>query len=301
MDISSVPSEYLEAELVAHAAFEASGMARMLEVLAEFDRRRVWESWGCASAQQWLGWKCGLGGVAASERLRVARALGCLPHIREGLSRGKLSYSEVRELTRIAAADTDECLAGIAGCATAAQVAAMVRSLRRRTPKDVVQQVESRGLRWEVDEADGSMVFTLRVPTEVGQAVVAAVAAVTEVEAGVPAHRLRADACVGLICGDDEVRARPEVFVHLHADSAAFEDSTAVAPEIVECLACDGAVSTIADTPAGPVTVTKDPPPSRSRCSPRTFGTVSATGQAASRANVVRACESRVSTARTWQ
>ena len=88
MDITTVPSEYLEAELVAHAAWEATGMARMLDVLGEFDRRRVWEQWGCASPQQWLGWKCALGYVAASERLRVARVLGSLPAIRDGLSRG---------------------------------------------------------------------------------------------------------------------------------------------------------------------------------------------------------------------
>ena len=65
----------------------AQTLARMLDVLAEFDRRRGWESWGCASPQQWLGWKCGLGYGAASERLRVARALTVLPHIRDGLSR----------------------------------------------------------------------------------------------------------------------------------------------------------------------------------------------------------------------
>jgi hypothetical protein len=174
MDIATAPSEYLEAELVAHAAFEATGMARMLDVLAEFDRRRGWESWGCASPQQWLGWKCGLGYGAASERLRVARALTVLPHTRDGLSRGKLSYSKVRELTRIATPDTDQCLAEIAGCATATQVATMVRQLRKRTPRDVARQVESRGLRWEVDDSDGSMVFTLRLPTETGQAVAAA-------------------------------------------------------------------------------------------------------------------------------
>ena len=265
MDLTAVPTEYLEAELVSHAAFEATGMARMLDVLAEFDRRRVWDSWGCASPQQWLGWKCGLAYGAASERLRVARALNGLPAIREGLSSGKLSYSKVRELTRVATPDTDDSLATIAGCATAAQVAMIVRSLRKRTPKDVARQVDSRGLRWAVDEEDGSMVFTLRLPTETGQAVAAALQVVTQVEAGVPAHQSRADACVALICGDDEVRARPEVIVHLHADTAAFEDSTAVAPEIVECLACDGAVTTVADTPVGPITIKKDPPPSRTQ------------------------------------
>ena len=52
---------WLEAELVAHAAFEAAGMARMLVVLAEFDRREGWAVWQCRSAQEWLSWKCGLG------------------------------------------------------------------------------------------------------------------------------------------------------------------------------------------------------------------------------------------------
>jgi 5-methylcytosine-specific restriction endonuclease McrA len=265
MDITTAPTEYLEAELVAHAAFEATGMARMLDVLAEFDRRRVWDSWGCASPQQWLGWKCGLGYGAASERLRVARALSVLPHVRDGLSRGKLSYSKVRELTRIATPDTDQCLAEIAGCATAAQVATMVRQLRRRTPGDVTRQVESRGLRWEVDDSDGSMVFTLRVPTEVGQAVVASIESVFVPEAGVPAHQTRADVCARLICGDDEHRARPEVFVHLHGDATSFEDGTAVAPEIVESLACDGPVTTVIDTDAGPAVIKRDPPPSRAQ------------------------------------
>lgn len=59
--------------------------------------------------------------------------------------------------------------------------------------------------------------------------------------------------------------AHAPVIVYLHADTAAFEDSTAVAPEIVECLACDGAVTTVADTPVGPITIKKDPPPSRTQ------------------------------------
>jgi hypothetical protein len=153
----------------------------------------------------------------------------------------------------------------MAECATAAQVAKFVASLRRRTPKDVMRQIEQRGLRWDTDEVDGSMVFTLRVPTEVGQSVIAAVNTATGVRAGVPMHQARADALVDLTVGDDAVRARPEVIVYLQGDSAAFEDSTAVAPEIVECLTCDGTVTTVVDTAVGPVTIVKDPPPTRAQ------------------------------------
>jgi len=240
-------------------------MARMLDVLAEFDRRRVWDSWGCASPQQWLGWKCSLGYVAATERLRVARALTTLPVIRDRLAQGKLSFSKVRELTRIATPETDACLAEIAECATAAQVAKMAKALRKRTASDAARQVESRGLRWETDDADGSMIITLRLPTETGQAVIAAINAAASAEAGVPAHQSRADACAALITGGDDTRARPEVIVHLHADAAAFDDGSAVAPEIVEYLSCDGPVTTVADTEHGPITIKKDPPPTRAQ------------------------------------
>jgi hypothetical protein len=51
-----IPMERIEAELVAHAKWEATGMAHMLGLLGEFDRRQGWASWGCVSAIQWLSW-----------------------------------------------------------------------------------------------------------------------------------------------------------------------------------------------------------------------------------------------------
>src|SRR5262249_50724341 len=44
---------------------------------------------------------------AARERLRVARALAELPAITEAFAAGELPFSAVRELTRVATADTD--------------------------------------------------------------------------------------------------------------------------------------------------------------------------------------------------
>ena len=50
----------------------------------------------------------GYGPQVAAERLRVAEALDALPAIEEALATGELSYSAVRELTRIATGKTDE-------------------------------------------------------------------------------------------------------------------------------------------------------------------------------------------------
>src|SRR5690242_8545284 len=54
------------------------------------------------------------GPQVAAERLRVAEALDALPAIEQALDRGELSYSAVRELTRIATRKTED--AWVAAC-----------------------------------------------------------------------------------------------------------------------------------------------------------------------------------------
>lgn len=69
----------MAAALDGASAVEAASKARFLALLGEFLDRQMWESEGCVSAVQWLSWRCGLGTVAASEHIRVAQALRCLP------------------------------------------------------------------------------------------------------------------------------------------------------------------------------------------------------------------------------
>jgi len=58
----------------------------------------------------------GYGPHAARERMRVARSLAALPETTAALARGALSYSAVRELTRVATAETEaEWLAAAKG------------------------------------------------------------------------------------------------------------------------------------------------------------------------------------------
>lgn len=83
-------------------------------MLAEFDSREAWRAWNCISAAQWLSWQCGLDPDTAREYLRVGRALGDLPKIRDAFGKGALSYSKVRALTRTATAETEEMLVEIA-------------------------------------------------------------------------------------------------------------------------------------------------------------------------------------------
>lgn len=51
------------------------------------------------SCAAWLSWKCQISPGTAREQVRVARALGSLPVIREEFAAARLSYAKVRALT----------------------------------------------------------------------------------------------------------------------------------------------------------------------------------------------------------
>ena len=105
--------------------------ARFLTLLAEFDRRGGWKHDGIANCAHWLSWQCGIGPVAAREKVRVARALESLPKIRAAFGEGRLSYTKVRTITRVATQDTEESLLHIGLRGTAAHVERTVRYFRR--------------------------------------------------------------------------------------------------------------------------------------------------------------------------
>ena len=73
------PLEWLEAEICQGAANLTAAEASWLALVAEFDRRRGWEVWECASCAAWLSWQVGLDMRAAREKVRVAHALGGVP------------------------------------------------------------------------------------------------------------------------------------------------------------------------------------------------------------------------------
>jgi hypothetical protein len=83
------------------------------------------------SCAHWLAWRIGLALGAAREHVRVARALGSLPRLREALARGELSYSKIRALTRVATPDTEERLLAVGRAGTAEHVEVIVRGWRR--------------------------------------------------------------------------------------------------------------------------------------------------------------------------
>jgi len=97
----------IERELLTLVAHIDAATQRMLTLIRTYDESGDWRGAGIASCAHWLAWKCGMTPATARERVRVARALGDLPKIDEAFSKGQLSYSKVRAMTRVATPDNE--------------------------------------------------------------------------------------------------------------------------------------------------------------------------------------------------
>jgi hypothetical protein len=172
----------LEDEILTLCGHINAAEYRFLELLAEYDRADGWSRHGVASCVQWLNWQCGIGAVAARERVRTARALERLPLISEAFSRGELSYSKVRAMTRVATPENESTLLTIALHGTATHVEKLVRKYRWVRRQYEAERVESQYKERYLDTFwdDGALVIRARLPGEVGamvkQAIEAAIA-----------------------------------------------------------------------------------------------------------------------------
>ena len=143
----------------------------LLVLIREFDEREGWD--GCVSCAQWLSWRAGLAPGAAREHVRVARALGKLPKLSDAMRRGRISYSKVRAVTRVATPDNEDNLLYVCEAGTAAHVERIARAWRRidRNVEQAEDRLRNAGreLRTWVDE-DGMVVVRGRLTPEVGAA-----------------------------------------------------------------------------------------------------------------------------------
>jgi hypothetical protein len=150
---------------------------RFFMMLAEFDRREGWADGAMRSCAHWLGWACGIELGAAREKVRTARALESLPRIDAAMSRGALSYSKVRALTRVATPETEETLLMVALHGTSHHVEAVVRGFRRAQQAVELdreaRQHANRGLTYRHDD-DGSLCLQVRLPAGAGALVLRA-------------------------------------------------------------------------------------------------------------------------------
>ncbi len=174
-DPESQDTETLGESIVTLSAHLHAGNHRLLVMVAEFDRRGGWKPAGHRSCAHWLAFRTGISLGPARERVRAARALENLPLTSEAMSRGELSFSKVRALSRVAddlaTPEEEETLVGFARQCTAAQLETLVRGWKKLCRKDEIdlerERHRSRFFSVSPDE-DGMYLVRGRLDPEVG-------------------------------------------------------------------------------------------------------------------------------------
>jgi hypothetical protein len=262
-----MPLERIEAEITQLAGHLAAAECRWLQLVAEFDDRRGFEQWGSRTCAHWLSWHCALDLRAAREKLRVAHAVRGLPLITAEFAAGRLSYSKVRAITRIANADNEAELVTLALHGTAAQVERSVRAYRR-VKRDAEEldgwnaRRAERYLRCDWDD-DGMLVVNGRLPADVGALVTRAIEVLRRsgsAENNADALVLMAENALAHGPHSRKGTERHQVVIHVEADVLAHDDTggrceidggPAIPPETARRLACDASIVWMLDDATG--------------------------------------------------
>lgn len=277
----------LESELLTLAGHLAAAHCRWLLLLAEFDGREAWAGPGLRSSAHWLSWRAGMNLRTAHDQVRVAKALPSLPLITAAFGAGRISYSKVRAITRIATPANERELLDLALAGTASHVERVVR-LTRQVQADPDEVTAHRAVRWSWQD-DGSLRLSARLTAEQGALLVAALeqrvprpdplttsaagrlAEERSAERGEESLRAgdgatqpvvsleslaarRADALVELVAGAEKPQTRLVVHLNAETGTAAIENGPALPAETVGQLCCAGeARALVSDTRGNPL------------------------------------------------
>jgi hypothetical protein len=121
------------ADMAAHIDAATGMLLRDIRVL---DESGAWDTLGAQSCARYLSWRIGMGLGTAREKVRVANALGKLPLVDAAFAQGRLSYSKVRAITRVATPDNEQTLLDFAMASTAAQLEKICRLYRQTAPRE---------------------------------------------------------------------------------------------------------------------------------------------------------------------
>ncbi|MDP9219224.1 MAG: HNH endonuclease [Actinomycetota bacterium] len=171
-------NDQLAEQITTWAGRIAAGEAQLVRLIGEFDRREAWGGPGLLSCGHWLSWRLGMGLKAAHERVRVARALPLLPVTAAAFAAGRLSWTQVRAITRVATPADEDTYVELARHATGAQLERLVRGVRRaqRIAEDEADpEAAAYRMRTRVTyDTDGTLILSVRLPAEHGAVLVAA-------------------------------------------------------------------------------------------------------------------------------
>src|SRR6478609_7501803 len=233
------PLAVLEGRITSMAARLAAETREWLVLVAEFNRRKGWAGWGMRSMAHWLSYSCSVTPGVAREYVRVATALTGLPLLGKAFGEGRLSYSKVRAVTRVADRVDEATLLEQGLVHSAAQLEKVVRGYRKAERPDRDPAARRRA-RWFFDE-DGMLVLSARLTADEGALLVAALEQArtsvlgepgTPDEVGLPgdADALVALANTALAAGPVDSSGDDRHLVVVHADADVLAATTESEP-----------------------------------------------------------------------
>ena len=173
-DINPVPIDDLDQAIVNLSARINAETYELLVLIRQFDERAGWLKWGLGGCAEWLHYRCDFSMNAAREKVRVAHALKTLPDVAAAFAKGKLSYSKVRAMTRVASTHNEEDLLSFAVKTTTARVEDRCRELRCGAADSLggaQRAFANRSLRVNRNTERGTMTITIELPMETGELV----------------------------------------------------------------------------------------------------------------------------------
>ena len=262
------PIEDLDRDILNLCTHINAATYELLVLIREFDERAGWLQWGLGNCAEWLAWRCDLSMTTALEKVRVAHALKMLPAIAASFADGELSYTKVRELTRVATRDNEKTLLAFALRTTAAHVAERCRELRMGDEASVdiaARAFANRSLRLRRDHRREMITITVDLPMDAGELVEKALDKARDDEmlaipdlADTSWSTRQADAFVNLIngylSGTASAESSDNFLVHIHVQQSALagnEGRSALPIESVRRLCCDSAAVVLTENAAG--------------------------------------------------
>ncbi len=252
-----VSIDELDVAIVSCAAHINAATYELLLLVRQFDERAGFLRWGLGNCAEWLAWRCDLSLITAKEKVRVAHAIKTLPAISVAFSEGELSYTKVRELTRVATRDNEQALLDFALRTTATNVAQRCRELRMGDEASIGSAASAfarRSLSIRRDPQRGMMIVRMELPLDTGELLEKALDKARDdevLEMPDPAESSwsaqQADAFTNMVTGflsgtGNEKPSNNNYLVTIHVDQSALQGKqgrSALPIETVKRLCCD--------------------------------------------------------------
>ena len=245
------PKSPLRSAVVDAARQISLDMSAFIQLLVEFDLSGEWAFDGSPTCAHWVGERVDAEVSTAREWLRIGHALSTVDEIARRFGDGRLSYSKVRALTRVANAANQHELCAIAERVKAGHLPTALAQWLTRNESDDDRKTRHRAstkFGWRL-APDGMVEGWLRLPPETGGALTTTIETqVMRAERGEDASmdapdspsvakwptmpQQRADALLALVTGGG-ANLTAELIIHIRGDGCNLDDGTPIADSVV--------------------------------------------------------------------